>query len=536
MLLSPPTRMIPLFKRGSGWRARGLSGVADNPQNLMKRLLILALAVATLLVAGLAPASEALPLTILHFNDFHGQLDPVEGAGNEPATSHQHLGGIARLAGLVRSICAEEPTRPVILLFGGDLLQGTVTSTVFLGLPDIELLTEIGVDAAVMGNHELDYGQNVFRQILDQAGFPILAANLEASPIPFPTPATLILHPPNGPRIGLLGLVTEELTTTTHPRNTRGIALRSAEEIAAGWLPWLRARSDLVVVLSHLGLAADRQLARTVPGIDLIVGGHNHRLLKQPEIEQGVAILQAGARGQYLGRLDLVVQDGQVDIQGYQAIPVDDSAPEDASIAARVAELNARLAEEIEVVVGHNARLLDASRAVIRRGESNFGDWVGDLARELTGADVALFNAGTFRASLPAGEVRMRDIHQAFPFGNELVTATISGARLEQVLNRSAALDPRDDPGGFLQVSGVRLVIADGQAREIQVGDQPLDRDANYRLVMSDFLAAGGDGYAVLKDLPDATATGLLVMDMVTDAFRRQGLVDAGIDGRVVRR
>ncbi|MBK1649032.1 bifunctional metallophosphatase/5'-nucleotidase [Rhabdochromatium marinum] len=505
----------------------------------MTRPFIIALAVATLLVAALAPplalAGEALPLTLLHFNDFHGQLDPVENPDDSPTTSG-HLGGIARLAGLVQSIRAEEPTRPVVLLFGGDLLQGTVTSTVFLGLPDIELLTEMGVDAAVMGNHELDYGQDVFRKLLDTAGFPILAANLEVSPLPFPTPATQILHRPNGPRIGLLGLVTEELTTTTHPRNTSGIAMQSAAEIAAGWVPWLRARSDLVVVLSHLGLAADRQLARTVPGIDLIVGGHNHRLLKQPAIEQGVAILQAGARGRYLGRLDLVVQDGQIDIQGYQAIPVDDRAPEDASIAARVADLNARLAEELEVVVGYNARMLDASRAVIRRSESNLGDWVGDLARAQTGADVALFNAGTFRASLSAGEVRLRDLHQAFPFGNELVTATIRGARLQQVLNRSAALDPQDDPGGFLQVSGVRLVIEDGTAQEIQIGGKPLDRDADYRLVMSDFLAAGGDGYAELKDLPSATATGRLVLDLVTDAFRQPGRVDAGIDGRLLRR
>ncbi|MBK1649174.1 bifunctional metallophosphatase/5'-nucleotidase [Rhabdochromatium marinum] len=385
----------------------------------MTRPFIIVLAVAMLLAPTLALAGEALPLTLLHFNDFHGQLDPVEDQGGTPTTG-QHLGGIARLAGLVDSIRKEDPTRPVVLLFGGDLLQGNVTSTVFLGLPDIQILTEIGVDAAVMGNHELDYGQEVFRQILATAGFPILAANLEVTPIPFPTPATLVLHPPNGPRIGILGLVTEELTTTTYPRNTSGIAMRSAAEI--------------------------------------------------------------------------------------------------------------------EVVVGHNARRLDASRAVIRRNESNFGDWVGDLARAQTGADVALFNAGTFRAGLPAGAVRLRDLHQAFPFGNELVTATISGARLEQVLNRSAALDPRGDPGGFLQVSGVRLMIADGTAQEIQVGGKPLDRDADYWLVMPDFLTAGGDGYAELKDLPDATETGLLILDLVTDAFRQQGRVDVGIDGRLVRR
>lgn len=158
------------------------------------------------------------------------------------------------------------------------------------------------------------------------------------------------------------------------------------------------------------------------------------------------------------------------------------------------------------------------------------------MARALTSADLALFNAGTFRASIRAGSVRIRDIHEAFPFGNELVTATLSGATLQKVLERSAALDPQDDPGGFLQVSGIRLVIEDGKVHSVQVGDDPLDLNANYRLMTSDFLAAGGDGYAELKDLPNAQATGTLMLDMVTDAFRQQETVSAGIDGRILRR
>lgn len=332
------------------------------------------------MAAPWAAVGDALPLTILHFNDLHGQLDPVNsGPEGEPGDA-QRLGGIARLAGLVRAIRAEDPSRPVILLFAGDLLQGTVSSTVFLGLPDVGLLNQIGVDAAVLGNHELDYGQQVLRELLDAADFPMLAASVAASPNPFPTPATVAIHPRGGPRVGVLGLVTEELTTTTHPRSTSGVSVRQPAEVADGWVPWLRSRSDLVVVLSHLGLQGDRQLARTVPGIDLIVGGHNHRLPEQPEIEQGVPILQAGSRGRFLGRLDLTVEDGQVQLVGYRLIPVDDRAPQDDAIAAQVAALNERLADEIEVVVGRTETTLDASRAVIRRTESNFGDWVGDLA------------------------------------------------------------------------------------------------------------------------------------------------------------
>lgn len=497
----------------------------------MPRFVLACLVVLAALITAPARAGEGLPLTILHFNDFHGQLDPVA-----TPTTGRPLGGIARLAGLVRAIRAEDPARPVLLLFAGDLLQGTVTSTVFLGLPDIGFLTAMGVDAAVMGNHELDYGQADFRKLLAAAGFPVLGANVQAEPTPFPLLPAVVLAPPGGPRVGVLGLVTDELTTTTHPRNTAGVRVAPPAQTAAGWVPWLRQRADVVVVLSHLGLAADRQLARDADGIDLIIGGHTHRRLSEPEIEAGVPILQAGERGQYLGRLDLLVTDGGVRIQDYRLLAVDDDAPEDAAIAAEVAALDARLADEIEVVVGRSTSKLDAERAVIRRIESNFGDWVGDLARSLTGTDVALFNGGSFRASIAAGEVRIRDVYQAFPFGNELVTAEVSGAVLQQALERSASLDPEDDPGAFLQVSGIRLEIVDRKLASVQVAGRPLDPAARYSLVMPDFLAAGGDGYVMLQDLPGATATGLLMLDMVLDAFRAQASIDIVTDGRLVRR
>lgn len=478
-----------------------------------------------------AGAAGPLPLTILHFNDFHGQLEPVR----DPATG-RFEGGIARLAGLVGAIRAERPERPVLVLFAGDLLQGTVTSTVFLGSPDVGFLSDMGVDAAAMGNHELDYGQQIFRELIAEARYPILAANLSAEPVPFAVRPYVVLRPAGGPRVAVLGLVTDELTTTTHPRNTGGIRVADPVETARQWVPELRRQADLVVVLSHLGYGADRRLAREVPGIDVIVGGHNHFRFDEPRMEQGVPILQAGERGRYLGRLDLLVGDGRVEVQGYRLIPVDEAAPEDPRIAAEVRALAGRLEAEIGVVVGRSAVELDARRETIRRGESNFGNWVTDLARELTGADVALFNAGTFRTSIAAGEVRIRDLYEAFPFGNELVTATLSGARLQAALERSAGLDPADNPGGFLQVSGLRLSIRDGRPESVEVGGAPLDAATDYRVVMPDFLAAGGDGYDMLKDLPDARETGTLILELVMDAFRNRPEISPTTDGRILRR
>lgn len=491
-------------------------------------LLLLSLAMGT--VPGFTRADEGRPLTILHFNDLHGQLEPVT-----DRASGKSLGGIARLAGAVRAVRAEDPTRPVLVLFAGDLLQGTVTSTVFLGLPDIGFLGDAGVDVAVMGNHELDYGQAHFRDLLKEARFPILAANLRAEPTPFPVRESVVLQPAGGPRVAVLGLVTDELTTTTHPRNTAGIRVEDPVATARRLVPELEAQADLVVVLSHLGVAEDRRLAREVPGVDLVVGGHNHHLNPAPVIENGVPIVQAGERGTYLGRMDLRARDGRAEILAYRLLPVDETVAEDARLAAEVKALGARLEQEVSVVVGRNGFELDASRERIRRGESNFGNFVADLARELTGSDVALFNGGGFRASIPPGEVRVKDVYQAFPFGNELVTGTLSGAQIQAALDRSAALDPEDNPGGFLQVSGLRFAIANGVARSVSVGGRPLDPAARYRVVVPDFLAEGGDGHAELKAMEGKVATGRLISDMVMEALRDRGEVSASVDGRITR-
>jgi 5'-nucleotidase/UDP-sugar diphosphatase len=475
-------------------------------------------------------AAEALPLTILHFNDFHGQLEPVQ----DRATGRTQ-GGIARLAGAIAAVRAEEPRRPVLVLFAGDLLQGTVTSTVFLGVPDLDMLGTAGVDAMVMGNHELDFGQDHLRRLLGQARFPVLGANVHATPEPFALQDSVVLQPAGGPRVAVVGLVTDELATTTHPRNAVGIRVDEAVATAGRLVPGLEAAADLVVVLSHLGIAEDRRLAREVAGVDLIVGGHNHNLYEAPVIENGVPILQAGDRGLYLGRLDLAVADGRAQVLGYRLIPIDASVPEDAAVAAEVQRLMGMLEREVNVPVGRLATELDASREVIRRGESAFGNLVADLARELTASDVALFNGGNFRASIPAGEVRMKHVYQTFPFANELVTGTLTGAQLQEALDRSASLDPADNPGGFLQVSGIRFVIRDGRAVDVTVGGVPLDPRARYRAVMPDFLASGGDAYWMLAAMEGKVQTGRIISDMLVEAFRTRGEIAPVIDGRIAR-
>ena len=505
----------------------GISGKYSLRSSNLFLVCLLALLLQATAEAGCRPGEA---LTLLHFNDFHGQLAPDV----DPET-RVSLGGIARLATLVARARAESPERPVLLLFAGDLLQGTMTSSLFLGVPDVTLFGRLGVDAAAMGNHELDYGQAVFRRMAGAASFPFLSANVQTHPEPLPVRSTLILDKPGGPTVALLGLTTPEITTATHPRNAVGVSVEEPVGAARRLVPTLREQADLVVVLSHLGLADDRRLAAAVPGIDLIVGGHNHHVLAQPAMAGEVAILQAGERGRWLGRLDLVCQDGRLRRTAYRLLPVDSRVPEDPAMAAEVARIVAAAEAGLDEEIGMTAVELSARREDIRRGEALFGDLLADLAREVTLADVALFNAGGFRATIPQGPVTLKQIYQAFPFRNELVTGQITGAQLIAALQRSAAFDPNENPGGFLQVSGVRYAIADNRLAAASLPTGPIDPARVYSVVMSDFLAAGGDGYTLLTGMTDQVMTGRLISDLLIDAFRQGKTIAPRLDGRIRR-
>ena len=487
-----------------------------------------------LLWAAFLPASVQAAtqrLTLLHFNDFHGQIQPY----TDP-DSGRSVGGLARLATLVREIRAEDPSRAVILLFAGDMLQGTLTSSLFFGWPDTGLFNALGVDAAAMGNHELDYGQDSFRDLAARAHYPILAANVEVAGLPLGVRPYAFLEPSGGPRVAVLGLTTDDLVTATHPRNSVGISIQDPATVAQALVPALAERSDVLVVLSHLGLQGDRRIAAQVRGVDIIVGGHNHYAFAEPKSEHGVLIVQAGERGRLLGRMDLEVSDGRVRLVAYRLIPIDAAVAEDPVVAAQVADLAARAEVQVNEVVGRAAAVLDGRREVVRRVESNLGDFTADLARERTGAQVALFNGGGFRSSVRAGEVHIKDLYAVFPFGNQLVTGRMSGAQLLETLERSAAQVPEDNPGAFLQVSGLRFTIADGHAVDVSIEGKPLEPNASYTVVTPDFLAAGGDGYAAIKAMEGQVMTGQLILDMLIDAFRQVGEVTAQTDGRITRR
>jgi 5'-nucleotidase len=302
-----------------------------------------------------------------------------------------------------------------------------------------------------------------------------------------------------------------------------------------------RGRRPIVVAVTHQDMPADERMAREVPGIDLVIGGHEHDPLEN--VVGTTLITKAGADGVFVVRIDLqATTDGKVLARQHRFIPVTPELPEDPAMAALVARYEARLGEALNVRIGETRVPLDARNTALRTGETNAGNLITDVMRARLRADVAVMNGGGIRGNqlVPAGPLSKKDINALLPFLNVVVMLEVPGKVLQDVLERSVSAYPREF-GGFLQVSGVSFTFdptrpAGQRVVRVLVNGEPLDPERRYTLATNSYTAAGGDGYAML-----ATAKPLVfpqdgpgLVETLYDAITRAGVISPATEGRIV--
>ncbi|MBI5063968.1 MAG: 5'-nucleotidase C-terminal domain-containing protein [Desulfatitalea sp.] len=509
----------------------------------MKRFRFVLVAVLLVCLVGCAgaPSSEKqpepIPLTVLFFNDLHGHLMPFEIKGEKGV---EEVGGIARLAALIRQIREENSRKQVrtLVLVAGDILQGTPMSTVFKGDPDIRCLNAMRVDAMTVGNHEFDFGLENFLKLKEQAAFPFLSANivLKESGRLLCQPA-LEVPLSGGVTFTIIGATTQELLTTTQADNVATLGV--LDSVAAVTQVHAKAMErGPVLLLSHSRQETDRRIAKAMPDLVAIVGGHDQVLLSPYGIEGRVPILQAFEKGRYLGRLDLRIDPASRRAKLIDATYIKvtaDIAP-DPEVAAIVSDYNARLGQQFKEVIGRCDTFLDGEREHIRYQETALGNFITDIMRAHTGAQIAMINAGALRASIKEGPVTVEDVFKAMPYGNELVRVELTGAEIQQALQRAVRGAREDEDGGFLHVSGLSFDVRGRSAENIRVGmdRRPLDSAAIYSVVVPDFLASGGDEHVVFKSKPQIK-TGSPLRELIVDTIRQRGVISAEKEGRIKR-
>lgn len=248
-------------------------------------------------------------LTILHTNDIHGHILPWHGWQGE--MNGQTIGGFDRLAAVVAQVRSKRAN--VLLLDAGDTISDTMIAAESKGSVVTDLMNVLRYDAMTIGNHEPDFGPEVLRERIAGSRFAVIASNVQDRARGALLTNSYIVKDYAGVRVGILGISYPKTPLTTARKNVEGLEFGEAAEAAAMYIPAMKKESaGIVVVLSHLGLNAEKHLAETVPEIDVIVGGHSHNRMREPIRVGRTLIVQAGAHLSDVGRLDLTIDGGKI--------------------------------------------------------------------------------------------------------------------------------------------------------------------------------------------------------------------------------
>ena len=498
---------------------------------------LLGLLLATALVAGLAWAQN---LTVLSLSEYHGNL----------LADDEGVGGLAQVATIVDQVRAETGGN-VLVVNTGDILIGTVMSSAFRGVPDVEAMNLIGFDALVLGNHEFDFGIEHMDMLEDLAEFPFITTNLVGT-------YHLGVEPAVFQRVGdldvaILGITNPNLYEVTSAE-TRRLTLADSHDIAQRAVDSVRDMVDVVIILTHQNTSEDLELLRAVSGADLIIGGHtpgwNGMYLPtssfDPSLPDGAVevssprgvLVKAPSFTAAVSRVDLTVEDGRVVKAVAANIPVQGFDP-DPEVTALTAEYEARLDDRLSVVVGTAAVTLDGERGNVRTVETNLGNLIADgLRAAFPEADIAFANGGGIRNTIAQGDITLGNVLSVHPFGNTIVTFDLTGGQVLDALENSVS-QIEDVSGRFLQVSGLSysydLSRAPGsRVMSVEVDGEPLDLASSYTIVTNNFVAGGGDGYEVFTQGQNLYDSQNLDADVLADYIRSLGTVSPAVEGRII--
>ena len=512
----------------------------------------------------LAAVARAETLTILHTNDLHSRIEPINRFGSncsdKDRAADKCFGGYARLATAIRAAREEAPD--ALLLDGGDQFQGSLFYNWYKGKVAAEMMNTLGYDAMTVGNHEFDDGPEVLRGFMDAVRFPVLMSNADVASEPALAdvimPSTVIER--GGTRYGLIGLTPLDTPEISKP-GPRVRFTDPAEAVRREIDRFAGQGIDRIIVLSHSGYGVDRRIAATVSGIDVIVGGHTNTFLSNtsdrakgpyPTWVTGpdggrTAIVHAYAYGKYLGRLDVTFDDrGAVSDASGEPLLMDSRIPEDSALKTRIAALAAPLVELRSRVVAEATAMIGGSAEHCRSRECEVGNLVADamLARmQPQGAEIAITNGGGLRASIDQGPVTMGEVLTVLPFQNLISRFSLSGSDIVASLE-SGVSRVEDGHGRFPQVAGLRYSYTlsvgpdEGRVSDVEVMQNgqwvPIEPGRQYVVVSNDFMRGGGDGYRIFaNNAQDAYDFGPDMADTVVEYLTARSPYTPILDGRI---
>ena len=493
------------------------------------------LAVALLVAA--AARAETATVTFVLVNDIYLM-------GDEMMPDGKRRGGFARLAAVVKAERARAGRDKVIVAHGGDTLSPSLMSGIDKGAHILTLTNMVAPDIFAPGNHEFDFGKQVFLERMAEAKFPRYAANLrgpDGKPLAGFQDRSIVTV--DGVRIGLTGATFDDSVRASDPGDLRFLpTIATMKEQAAALR---REGADFVVAVMHATREQGIELMAS-RAADLVLTGHTHDLLVN--YDGRGALVESSYNAHYVTVLDVTIEvrleEGRRTAQWWPQFRIVDTAivTPDPEVAEVVAGFEQALSKELDAPLGTTAFELDSRNATVRTREAAIGSLIADAMRWSAQTNVALTNGGGIRAGKiypPGATITRRDVLAELPFGNRMVTFDMSGADLRRAIENGLSQLPAPS-GRFPQVSGM-TIEADAsrppgsRVLSIKIGDAPLDPRKTYSVATNDFLARGGDGYDAFLQAKAVLPPGdsPLLASEVMDYIKDRGTVRNRVEGRV---
>ncbi|QGU94268.1 LysM peptidoglycan-binding domain-containing protein [Clostridium bovifaecis] len=462
----------------------------------------------------LIKANGGKVIDVVSFNDFHGS---VEASGKNQ--------GIAKVAGAINAM--KKRNSSTIVVSGGDLYQGSAMSNLTYGDVVSEFLKSIGITASAVGNHEFDWGVDKIAKWSEKGKFNFLASNIydknTGKPVSWAKPYVIVEK--DGVKIGLVGLATPETLYKTKAENVKNLEFRDPIKAAEEWAKVARDNgADVVIALTHLGAFQDSktkeitgeaaELAKS-GSVDAVISAHTHATVCGKV--EGIPVVQGYYNGRTLAKLQVVLDNNNsllsIEPSLDELYKRGDTILEDEEAKAILEKYKEKVGPILGEVVGTTDKDLTHDKS---QGPSLLGEWICDVMRKASGAQVAITNGGGIRTSIAKGNITMGNLYEVMPFDNTLVTMELKGSDLKANIEHGI----NNEKVGWVQISGVMVTYKDGKINSMTLLDgTPVDMNKYYKVVTNDFMATNGDEYN-FSNAKDVVDTAVPIRDAMVDAIK----------------
>ncbi len=408
----------------------------------------------------------AAEFTILHTSDTHGRISPVEYKGTK------NQGGFSRRVTFVNEM--RKQNKNVLLLDSGDYFQGSLYYRLDYGKSGAKLLPYIRYDAITLGNHEFDNGLKVLKRNIKESKTQFISANIHFNDRYLKkTVKPYITKTFDNEKVLIIGVTTSDLGNLANINQIK--VTNPIDEInkIIKEVPY-----DKLIILSHCGLDEDRQIAKAIPQITLILGGHNHYFFNTPEYVNGVPIIQDGEFGVRVGITDF---NKKLTKSSYEKITP--TIPTNPQIDKKIAKLDNHAKKVTKQILATSEITLIGDQTTIEHSQTNLGKLVLVSMRRAfknEKVDGIITNAGSIRINKNfKGDITYANALEILPFENNIVIVEIKGKYLKQVLQHGQQTNRR-----YLQY---------------YLKDKNIDDNKTYKIITNSYIATGKDGYEAFR-------------------------------------